>query len=487
MILIVGAGPTGLTAALELSKRGHTVRIIDKKKGPSNESKALAIQARTLEILDQMGIVDDFLEEGDQKQGVLFHLNKHEASVQLPKLDTPYPFVLSIPQSRSERILIDHLKIEVEWETELIHIDNERCLLRDKKGKEEWVKPAWLIGCDGGKSLVRQAKQIPFEGSELPATFALADMKAKTSLDSNFFHVFFHKRNVAVLFPFPDNTYRMVFLTKTKEERDLENYTAGFIEDAFDKRYPYSDFVPRKPSWVSIFSIHDRAAKHLRKGNTFLAGDAAHIHSPIGGQGMNTSIQDAYNLSWKLDLVIRGIATDSLLDSYEQERLPIIHNLLKQTTRATRLVMLARPLLVFNLLKMLYKKIAHGISQLGVNYCHSPIVSQPKRDRKWKGPKPGMRAPYGHTANGTSLFSYFRAQKHVIFLFQENEEFVQTIKKNYGKWVDIYVIFGDEVKNKYAAKPESLYLIRPDGYVGYRSLHYQPAELLDYLNTISQQ
>ncbi len=251
--------------------------------------------------------------------------------------------------------------------------------------------------------------------------------------------------------------------------------------------------IIKKVLWNSTFQIHRRVTSHLKKENVFLVGDAAHIHSPAGGQGMNTSIQDAVNLAWKLALVIQGVSDETLLDSYEKERLPIAKQVLKETTLMTKFVIFFQKReagLFYWLLRLIFrsqrrmKKIGQMMSEIALNYRMSPLNRTLTRDKHWKGPKPGDRAPDCTLSNGTRLYSLMKSPNFVMLLFGEHSEFAQAITEHYQGLIDIQMVKGEEVKSVYAAQSDTLYLIRPDGYICYRSKSFKKSEVVSYLLTL---
>ncbi|MCH9608778.1 MAG: Pentachlorophenol 4-monooxygenase [Chlamydiales bacterium] len=462
-ILIVGAGPTGLALAYELSRRGNPIRIIDKKEGLSTHSKALGIHARTLEILDKMGLIDDFLKVGEKKQGMYFHFGSSTGFVDFSTITSPFPFILSLPQSESEKILYRHLSVEVEWKTELVG-EHEGEYLLDCEGKKECISPKWVIGCDGAHSFVRQSNQIPFTGDLFDHTFHMADIRGKIDVDYRNFHCFFRKNKPAMLiFSYREDRHRIISLKGTSWEH---------IEQ-------------EEVLWESLFTVNSRHASTIHFKNLFLVGDAAHVHSPAGGQGMNTSIQDGFNLAWKLDLVLKGVADPSFLNSYEEERLPIISRLIKMTRSMTYFIFFAPlplRLLYKNIAKLLIslpffnKKMAIALSQISLNYKGSSIV------RGKKGLVAGNRFPDVQLENGQPLRSLLRTPKHVLFLFQKNHSLSDWIKKAYGQWIEVHCLSGERIQKQLNATADSLYLVRPDGYLGFSSL--KRSHLERYLDSI---
>ena len=470
-VLIVGAGPTGLALAYDLSRRENTnIRIIDKNAGTATHSKAIALHARTLEILDIMGLGDQFREEGIKISHIHIHFNESNFKLNFTTIDSPYPYILSIPQDVSEKILERNLAVGVEWNTEFVSSENGEYTL-SKNGHTETVRPKWVIGCDGAHSYMRQSNNIPFCGSSFANTFHMLDASGDFGLNSSEYHVFLSTTAAPTLaFAMTPTRFRLISLEK-------ENF---------------DQFPIKEIHWETQFKVNSRHVSTLHFKNIFLCGDAAHIHSPVGGQGMNTSIQDGFNLSWKLDLVLKGAATNALLNSYEKERMPVIQGLVKITRAATYNLLFAPRLLrevLYRLIRLsvkipiLNKKVATNGSQITIHYRNSPIVFENKS--KWRGPKAGERLPDAELYDGKRVMSLLKnTTKHTLFLMEENHELSSYVQKNYGKWIDVKVIYGDLMKLKYQAEPDSIYLIRPDGYIGYRAEHACFTELKRYLASI---
>lgn len=489
-VLIVGAGPTGLVLAHELIQRGISIRLIDQALGPSTHSKALGIQSRTLEVFERMGILDDFLAKGFKATEVTMHWKGRQFPLKLANIDAPYPFLLILSQQETEQILLKHLEKaggKVEWQTKLLDIIDDKPLIEHPTGAREVWGPDWIIGCDGAHSQVRHSLKLPFKGTRLPESFLIADVEATASEYIEGPNFFVSPKGFSGIVPLSTNQYRLIFRLQNHEQPLQEKI---FLSSLLKERDIHFPLTIHSIMWFSTFQIHRRMTPSFRKGTVFLAGDAAHIHSPAGGQGMNTGIQDAFNLAWKLDLAVQGIASPALLESYESERLPVAKTVLKMTTRLTRLLTIYQKWFPIGFVwilrwvfsnKKLRQKMTIAFSELGIHYPQSPIIKQTFRNKDWKGPKPGERAPDAHLADGSRLFEKFKTTRnHVLLLFANNQALIHGIQQEYGKWVDIFVVNGEEVQKKYAAETNTLYVIRPDGYIGFRSKAFKIEEVVSY-------
>ena len=420
-VLVIGAGPTGLMMASELIRQGLTCRLIDKSSGPTIYSKALAIQARTLEIFGHIGIADEMISHG-VRVGAMSPMSrgKRLARIDFSSLESSFPFVLSLEQSQTEKILIQHLAklgVKVERETELVNIRETKAgveaEIRDPTGKTEHFVFAWAVGCDGAHSTVRKQLGFTFDGKALADIFSLADLFIDNwPIPHGEGSLFLEKDGLLAALPLAGKgRYRLIFQLERCRDRLAET---GMIHGAFQSetipaptldevqslvsRYTSPEVRVRDPNWMVNFHVHSRLIHNFGKGRIFLAGDAAHIHSPAGGQGMNTGIQDAFNLAWKLALVHRGNAPFDLLDTYNLERRNVAKTLLKATEFATYFATLRKPLAIslrnwimerLASLASFRKHLISALSQTAIQYPKSAIVI----DALSSGPKAGTRVP----------------------------------------------------------------------------------------------
>lgn len=521
-ILIVGAGPTGLMMACELARHDISFRIIDKKSEPTQGSNATWVQTRTLEIFENMGIVDRFLKIGHRCEAVNLY-EKGELSLSLPfnQINSLYPYVLMVPQSETERLLIKKLEefnIQVERSTELMEVNQTSkgvvSVIRKKNGDTENIDSSWLIACDGANSTVREKCHLAFPGENITEQFMVADAQMHSYLPTNEIHVFLDKGTIfpdrATLFsafPWDNSHYRLTANLYVGAAR--QSFTEQEVKEVVSER-TYGNYMVDSVSWISPFWIHDKIVKTFRENFIFLAGDAAHIHSPVGGQGMNTGIQDAYNLAWKLACMIKNKGHKKLLESYQLERYPIDKNIVKQTDLLTKSMLYDKnffsKLKKFNT-KMLKQpsmaiNIAKELTQLNLRYAKSPIIDYKQKLSK-KSPRQGELAPNLKLAPQHSLYQYFNHNLHTVLIFTgENptklstnkiKSFEKLIHKNFSSLAKIFIVSrSNMVENEFISdengeihhlfnitKP-AMYIIRPDNYIGSYSSKFSLNDVKKY-------
>ncbi len=341
-VLIVGAGPSGLMMAAQLLRYGIQPLIIDDKQGPANHSQALAVQARTLEIYSQMGISDRAVSEGKRAKGLQYYpYGNTPVTLELTDTgrgQTPFPFVLLFEQNKNERLLLDYLTSHacpVYWETSLETLQYNNITIVAKLIQPAGIQTIncdWVIGADGAHSTVRKQLQIPFSGETYAHHFYLIDaVLGAPYREDDLIQIYLGKRNFVGLFPLRDkNTFRIIgkLSYDTSEQISVDELIPEIAATTG------TDLNLKKVNWFTSYKLHHRMADRFRDHRCFLIGDAAHIHSPVGGQGMNTGIQDAYNLAWKLAGVINGNINENILNSYSEERIPVARKLLATTDRA---------------------------------------------------------------------------------------------------------------------------------------------------------
>ena len=493
-VLVVGAGPTGLMLANQLVRRGVGVRIIDRHAGPAQQTRALGVQARTMEIYARLGIAGRALELGKIANGAnMWAQGKKMARVPLGnagRFVTPYPYILILGQDDNERIMGDRLRdlgLSVEWNTELVGLrqqpDGVAVELKRPDGSSETMRAAWVGGCDGARSSVRELSGITFPGAPYEHVFFVADVEMTGTMVADELNVYLWRDGFHLLFPMRgEDHWRIVGILPAglRNEADVQ----------FDAVLPsFRDEVGtvtiKSCTWFSTYRIHHRCARRFRDRRCFLLGDAAHIHSPVGAQGMNTGLQDAYNLAWKLALVVKGEAGAALLDSYEEERLPVAQRLLATTDRAFRLVVSDRWLAGLLRTKILARIVAfamtfertqrlafRAVSQTAIAYRKSAL-SRSLEGLPESAPQPGDRFPW--------LRLKLASDGPVEDMFQEIDDlgfdlmvFGQPAPAQampaFDGLVRVHVVPADPVNDAELARAQipqpSFYLLRPDGHVG---------------------
>jgi 2-polyprenyl-6-methoxyphenol hydroxylase-like FAD-dependent oxidoreductase len=491
-VLVVGAGPTGLVLALWLTKQGVKARIIDKSKGPGETSRAMAVQARTLELYRQLDMADAVVAAGHPNPGFnLWARGKRKAHIQLTEAGaglTPYPYLLVYPQDQHERFLVDRLQalgVAVERQTELLSFeetgDQVSAKLRLPDGQEEICAARFLAGCDGAHSIARHQIGAGFEGGTYNHIFYVADVEVSGLNPPGETHISLDSADfVAVLSYGHDNQSRLIGIVS--DEGSAQSLT---FDDVGHKAISSLGLTIEKVNWFSTYHVHHRVTDHFRKGRAFLLGDAAHVHSPAGGQGMNTGISDAINLAWKLAAVVKGRAPDALLDSYEIERRAFALKLVDTTDRAFSFVTAGGDFASFVRTRIapVFASVAYSfefvqefvfkvISQITVNYHDGPLSEGAAG--KVRG---GDRLPWaGADADNFAPLSAIVWQLHVY----------GAAGVELRKWCDqndiaLHVFDWRPQHEKAGLARDAAYLLRPDSYVGMADLQASPAALTRYI------
>ena len=463
-VLIVGAGPVGMTMASELARYGVAVRIVDKAAQRTDKSKALVLWSRTLELLDRGGGSAPFVDAGFKAEAVNFIAgDKVIGRVAMDGVQSPHPYGLMLPQSETERLLEERLRdlgVAVEREVELATFkrsdDGVEAVLRHTDGREETVSADWLLGCDGAHSAVRHGLGAPFAGETLDSSWMLADvhMRGYPCPDTEA-SVYWHRDGVLIIFPISPGRYRII---ADLPPSGVEHPPAPTLEQAqavMDQRGP-SGLVAFDPIWLAGFRINGRKVSNYHWGRAFLVGDAAHVHSPAGGQGMNTGMQDAFNLAWKLALVIRKTGDDHLLDSYSPERSKVGDEVLKAAGRLTAVGTMTNPIAqtVRNLvghvmlgLAPIQHAFADTMTEVAIGYPDSPLNGPSLGG----GPKSGERIipVAGQMPVGSGAMPLFA-------LFAEKTAATTDLLKRFEGLLD------PEIRPPFRAG--GIWLVRPDGY-----------------------
>jgi len=537
-ILIIGAGATGLTLACELARHGAAVRIVDRLAGIVPFARATGVHSRTLEVFHDLGIADEIIARAVRVRGASqFAGGELIMHFRTDGLDSPFPFSISLEQWKVEesleKLLASH-GISVERETELIALEESgqgvEATLRHADGITEVSKTPWLVGCDGSHSTVRHLKGECFPGEADPRQYFVGDVVLDGEHASDEVFVYLTDHGALWWFPLPEG--RSLIAGDVREQHDGASETPCLedVQALIGNRAP-PGVRASDPRWLSWFHINYRVTPHYRHGRTLLAGDAAHIHSPIGGQGMNTGIQDAYNLGWKLAMVARGVAPEALLDSYETERRAVAEDVLA-TTRGLTEKAEAYLTLPAEERARLYRhltlpeadrlKMLHHSEELDLDYSQSPICSDCIADRDQAQNAPGaLRAgaevrdarPLVVDGARLSLFDLLRGTHHTLLVMpgmnagadsppSALQEQAGEVAKAYGDWVRVCFVQSTEagaeavgagpvnivydpegaLHRRYGAAEGRMYLIRPDGYIGFRGGSSDLEALLGHLD-----
>lgn len=534
-VFVVGAGPTGLTLGCELVGLGLDVRIIDAADGPARTSRALGIHARTLEIFDQLGVVEPVVDRARPIRSLtLYDRGERVRRVGLQGIESPYPLTLSLPQRETEQILLARLEQlggSVEYNTRLVELHRRgsgfRGRVRGPEGRLRGVDPRFVVACDGASSTVRSELNIPFEGASIPVWFALADLEIRGDVTTDGPSLFLSDDGLAVLIPMPGpNCYRLVAPLVELPEDVEPTLKARDVHGLIERRCSPS-LQSGQPDWISVFRTGRRMVPSMVEESVVFAGDAAHVHSPVGAQGMNSGIQDAHNLAWKLAQFVRGHGSSGLIDSYDDERAGVARAILRSTQLTTHLVA-ARHWPVQKLRNGLFRlvtrsprlrsELLNAASQVRHDYESSPVVGQaigPRCSRA--GPRPGQRAPDARwgDSSGQRLHALLREPGFHLWWFAVSGQLVPGELDDLMIWplveqaepfgLTLHVFTRDgvtlgafdrpirfhrdvrgEAHRLYNHEAQSLYLIRPDGHIGWRSRPPDFGKLAVHLETYFQ-
>ena len=515
-VIIVGAGPTGMTAAMELARHGIPVRLIEKTAEPATTSRAVGVQARTLELFEQRGMVDQMIARGNRGvAGSIYDAGKRTFRLEFNRIDSKYNYMLFISQAETEAVLRDALAkqgVMIERELELHALsqsdrgDTVTTVLKHKDGSLESATYDYLIDTEGTHSIVRTTLGLQFKGKTRDESYALGDLYIEGNLPETDFHIFSSKYGFMGLFPMGRGRFRII--ASNPISKPSKN-TAPSLEE-LQQIYNQRSHIPLRfhdMSWSSWFRINSRMIETLRAGRIFLGGDSSHIHSPAGAQGMNTGIQDMINLTWKLALVIKGEATSKLLDTYSDERVPVIRNVLTKTEGLTNAIGSENPVFrsVFDHIapwivstEFVLENSTERMSQLSLNYRESPLsVADGRPGEIHAGDripdvlfvqlsKPGEDA---HELQ-TNLFRLLSPDRFTLLYAnitspEETHKQVQSLLSSWERLVQGYQVSGvrenERPFRRVFGKDLAILLIRPDGYVAFTGSGHSVPALANYL------
>ncbi|MBV9797677.1 MAG: FAD-dependent monooxygenase [Solirubrobacterales bacterium] len=525
-VAIVGAGPTGVLLAIELARRGVGVRVLDRQLARSPESRAIGIHARTLEIFHQLGILEEFLDLGHRVDGAMYHTRAgHSIRVRFGRIDSPYPFMLTLSQAETQRILdeeLERLGVTIDRGVEVAGINGdasgvELVTVSADRLRGRTLHADWLIGCDGARSIVRRRLNVSFDGDDYGQDWLMAEVSIDWPLPHDHFHVFAYTPSVLPAFPLPSRRWR-VFVPQVPDRAvaEREAPTMEEIEGLVAERGPDGIKIG-DPTLLAAFRCYRRHTKIMRSGRVFLAGDAAHVHSPAGGQGMNTGLGDAFNLGWKLSLVVKGQATTDLLDTYQRERVPIAEGVLGLTHALVRTFTLPscaerwlrdRLLPVASRMPVAERRFVNRMAQVSHNYRNGPLSTRNARPLS-EPVVSGERLPDvgGLERGGRAVrtLDLLGSGAHTLLILSGNrnglalaDETAARFARRDGAIRTITVAPGADphrpdvvadprlhAHRRYRARRGRLVLVRPDGYVAC-SAPLTGAELVEkYLERLS--
>ncbi|ERG66615.1 hypothetical protein M467_04905 [Exiguobacterium chiriqhucha RW-2] len=493
-VLIVGAGPTGLTLALTLARYGISFEIIDRKTTPSNNSRAIGIQPRTIEVFSRLDVAKEVLDRARTiEKGNLYFSGQWTAKLEFSRLVTPYPFVTLLRQNETEAILEaalnehGHYVQRGEALVSLTHYPS-RVLAHLESDSNRTIEAKYVVAADGANSTIRRMLALPFSGKSFKESWVLADMKAKWNISREEVHIFFSDRGVLEVFPLTDDTIRI-----TGNLASDESFNEAELRELIEQR-SHMDVEIDEVEWFSLFRVHNRMVDSFIHNRVILMGDAAHINSPVGGQGMNTGIADSFNLGWKLWLHLKAGAPFRVVDSYRDEREHVARNVLQTTNVATEVLQTTLPVLlpfqalgadVFTRVNLINQKITERIAQLHLSYPgHSRVpflrVTEGKifPEIEIIRTDDGLRTKISEVADGRFQVLVLDDDKRdasaLYDYLNDHQSFFQiiTLSKTSRPFFDQ----GNELAKSLFMK-RGVLVIRPDGYLLHKQRHLRPEAL----------
>lgn len=506
-VIIVGAGPTGLALARQLQRYGIEFEIVDKKDGITPYSKAIGVQARTLEIYEQIDLADKLVDMGTlAKKALLIEGGAVRGKVELAQIGqgmSPYPFLLIVEQNMHEHLLYESIKekgSDVCWNTQLESFSQTKtgvsAIVKNADDMTETIEAKFLVGCDGASSVVRHTLDLKFEGTTFERLFYVADVQIDWEFSHDSLMVCLAQSTLTAFFPLPgEKRYRIVGTfpeNETRREGEIlyEEIEKQIIEDTELKLNIYN------VNWFSVYRVHSRRVDKFSRGRCFLAGDSAHIHTPAGAQGMNTGIQDGYNLAWKLALVLRGKSGLRLLETYSDERAENAKRLLQTTDRVFDFGASDDPFVAFfrihifpyiaNFavgLKAVQNFIFPLVSQIGVNYSKSSLSTN---DGNFEI-KAGDRMPF-FERSGESIYAILKEPKFHLLAFFDGKKALPNYSrelKEFGSIIDFHDLhMYPQITEIFGTSESFVVVLRPDNYIGLITGDTNSGKIADYLKRI---
>jgi 2-polyprenyl-6-methoxyphenol hydroxylase-like FAD-dependent oxidoreductase len=507
-VIIVGAGPTGLSLACQFIRYGVDFVIVEKNQGVTSYSKALGVHARTLEIYEQLGLAQKALERGTIAGKVrMLEGGEIRGEVNLSNVGqglSAYPFMLVLEQSRNEQLLYEYVQShdrDVHWQSELLSFSQNEggvtARIKNSAGESQTIEAGYMVGCDGPKSPVRHALGLSFEGSTFERLFYVADVQIDWEYPHDALHVCLARNSVVAFFPMRgEKRWRIVGSFPEGHDKDEGEILYEEIEARIREEAELTLDISHV-NWFSVYKVHTRHVEKFSVGRSFLAGDAAHIHTPAGGQGMNTGIQDAYNLAWKMALVLKGSAHEQILATYNEERLPNAKRLLGTTDRMFNLAAgtdwlvglirttvfppMAKYILSIDAVK---KRFFPLISQIGITYRDGSLSAH-EGDEDFEV-KAGDRMPY-FPVEGQSIYDKLQEPKFHLLTFSDGQSDYRKerddIESRHAHAVDYHVIpLYPHVAEVFGTSEPFNVLLRPDNYIGFISPQTSTSRLGLYLD-----
>jgi 2-polyprenyl-6-methoxyphenol hydroxylase-like FAD-dependent oxidoreductase len=498
-VIIIGGGPTGLSLACQCIRYGIDFVVVEKNATVTPFSKAIGVQARTLEVYEQLGLAQPAIERGTIASRVrLIEGGEIRGEMNLGNFGkglSEYPYMLMLEQSKNEELLYEYIRShdrDVSWNTELENFSQDatgvRAQVKLPSGELQTIRGKFLVGCDGASSPVRHALGLTFAGSTFERLFYVADARVDWDWPHDALHVCLAKEVFVAFFPMPgENRYRIVGTFPESKNGEQGEVVYEEIEREI-KEQSKLNLEISDVRWFSLYKVHSRRVNKFSHGRCFLAGDSAHIHSPAGAQGMNTGIQDAYNLAWKLALVVKGVARLELLDTYNEERLANAQRLLESTDRMFELAAGSHWLMSFirttifppvagfvASLESFSKRVFPLISQIGINYRNAALSEH--TDHEPDDVRAGDRLPY-FVIDGQSIFDKLMQPKFHLLVFSNNE----VCTEDFGDLVDCHVIpITDRVREIFEREDEFSVFLRPDNYIAFIASEVTPRMVDEYL------